>query len=146
MIDAIEKGRRPVCDIETGHLASNVSLLGMLSYKLGRSVEWNGEKERFDGDEADHVAAFVGELIGVSLAGDVGAAGQRLRAARSDPRLMVTQVRRAFERWLVQLPGIEVATMDGSRDRRWREAVADPGDGSDTRLLQRAGISGQVLV
>ncbi len=51
MLDAIEKKRRPVCDIEIGHLATNVSLLGMLSYKLGRSVKWNGEQERFDGDE-----------------------------------------------------------------------------------------------
>lgn len=51
LIEAIEKKRRPVCDIEVGHWASNVSLLGMLSLKLGRSVEWNGEKERFDNDE-----------------------------------------------------------------------------------------------
>jgi hypothetical protein len=50
MLDAIEQKRRPVCDIETGHLASNVSLLGMLSLKLGRSVKWNGELERFDDD------------------------------------------------------------------------------------------------
>lgn len=43
-IDAIEKKRRPVCDIEIGYLSTNVSLLGMLSHKLGRSIEWDGEK------------------------------------------------------------------------------------------------------
>jgi len=44
-IDAIENKRRPVCDIEDGHLATNISLLGMISHKLGRSIEWDGEKE-----------------------------------------------------------------------------------------------------
>ena len=52
MIVTIESKRRAVCDIEIGHLSTNVSLLGMLSYKLGRSVKWNGEKESFDDDEA----------------------------------------------------------------------------------------------
>lgn len=49
-IQSIEKKNRPVCDIENGHLATNISLLGMLSYKLGRSVEWDGEKEVVIGD------------------------------------------------------------------------------------------------
>lgn len=42
---SIEDGTRPVCDILHGHLATNISLLGMISYKLGRSIEWDGEKE-----------------------------------------------------------------------------------------------------
>lgn len=50
-MDSIENNRRPVCDIEKGHLATNMSLLGMLSYKLGRSVEWDGEKEMIVGDK-----------------------------------------------------------------------------------------------
>lgn len=44
-LQAVETGNRPVCDIENGHLATNISLLGMLSYKLGRSIEWDGSKE-----------------------------------------------------------------------------------------------------
>jgi predicted dehydrogenase len=44
-LDAIEHQRRPLSDIEHGHLASNISLLGMISYKLGRSLRWDGEKE-----------------------------------------------------------------------------------------------------
>jgi predicted dehydrogenase len=50
-IGAIESGKRPICDIEIGHLATNVSLLGMLSYKLGRSVRWDGNKELIEGDD-----------------------------------------------------------------------------------------------
>ncbi len=50
-IEAIETKRRPVCDIEIGHRSTTMSLLGMLSLKLGRSVEWDGEKERVVGDD-----------------------------------------------------------------------------------------------
>jgi predicted dehydrogenase len=49
-LDAIKTGRRPVCDIELIHRSTNMSLLGMLSLKLGRSVEWDGENERIVGD------------------------------------------------------------------------------------------------
>ena len=38
-VDAIETGRRPTCDVQIGHDATNMSLLGMLSMKLGRSVK-----------------------------------------------------------------------------------------------------------
>jgi predicted dehydrogenase len=51
-LDAIDRGRRPVCDIEEGHRSTNCSLLGMLSYKLGRSIEWDGAKEVIVGDPA----------------------------------------------------------------------------------------------
>jgi predicted dehydrogenase len=50
-IDSIESGRKPTCDIEIGHHATNASLLGMLSLKLGRSIQWDGEKERIPGDD-----------------------------------------------------------------------------------------------
>jgi len=49
-LSAIEIGSRPLCDIEAIHYSTNLSLLGMLSYKLGRSVTWNGEKEICLGD------------------------------------------------------------------------------------------------
>ena len=51
-LDALKTGRRPVSDIEEGHRASNCSLLGMISLKVGRSIEWDGEKERIVGDDA----------------------------------------------------------------------------------------------
>jgi predicted dehydrogenase len=50
-IAAIESGKRPTCDIEIGHNATNMSLLGMLSYKLGRSIEWDGATETVIGDD-----------------------------------------------------------------------------------------------
>ena len=49
-LNAIKTGKRPVSDVEEVHRSTNMSLLGMLSYKLGRSVKWNGEKEVVIGD------------------------------------------------------------------------------------------------
>jgi predicted dehydrogenase len=45
-LEAINQNKKPTCDIAVGHAASNLSLLGMLSYKLGRGVRWDGERER----------------------------------------------------------------------------------------------------
>ncbi len=44
-LKAVKTRSRPVCDIEIGHRSTNMSLLGMLSYKVGRSIKWDGEKE-----------------------------------------------------------------------------------------------------
>lgn len=41
---SVKSGTLPVCDIEIGHHSTNMSLLAMLSHKLGRSVQWDGEK------------------------------------------------------------------------------------------------------
>ena len=43
--DAIEKKRKPVADIESAHRSSCLPMLGMLSYKAGRSIQWDAEKE-----------------------------------------------------------------------------------------------------
>lgn len=50
LIDSIQKKRRPVCDIELGHRATTMALLGMLSWKLGRGVRWDAEKETIPND------------------------------------------------------------------------------------------------
>ena len=50
-LKCIKTGERPVCDIEHGHRATTLSLLGMLSMKLGRSLRWDGENERVIDDE-----------------------------------------------------------------------------------------------
>ena len=47
---AIQTGSRPVSDIEEIYRSTNCSLLGMLSYKLGRSIQWDGQKEEIIGD------------------------------------------------------------------------------------------------
>ena len=49
-MECIKTGKRAVCDIEIGYLSTNVSLLGMLSLKIGRSVRWDGRKEQIVGD------------------------------------------------------------------------------------------------
>lgn len=55
-IEAIRLRKRPTCDIEIGHQATNLSLLGMLSYKLGRSIQWDGVKEQIiDDPEANRL-------------------------------------------------------------------------------------------
>ena len=49
---SIAQKRRPVCDIEIGHRSTNMSLLGMISAKAGRSITWDPEKEMIPDDEA----------------------------------------------------------------------------------------------
>lgn len=51
-LQCIKTGARPISDIEEGHLSTNCSLLGMMSFKLGRSLQWDAAKERVVGDEA----------------------------------------------------------------------------------------------
>jgi len=50
-LDAIANKRRPVCDIEIGHRSTTLALLGMLSMKLGRSVQWDPEKQTIIADD-----------------------------------------------------------------------------------------------
>jgi predicted dehydrogenase len=49
-VQAIETGRKPIADIESAHRSSCLPMLGMLSWKLGRSIQWDAEKEEIMGD------------------------------------------------------------------------------------------------
>ena len=49
-LSSIKTKSLPICDIEIGQRSTNMSLLGMLSWKLGRSVEWDGEKGSIKND------------------------------------------------------------------------------------------------
>jgi predicted dehydrogenase len=49
-LESIKAGRRPVCDIEIGPRSTSMSLLGMLSLKLGRDIQWDGDAEQVPGD------------------------------------------------------------------------------------------------
>jgi predicted dehydrogenase len=49
-LQSIKTNKLPICDIEIGQRSTNMSLLGMLSWKLGRSVEWNGENGLIEND------------------------------------------------------------------------------------------------
>jgi predicted dehydrogenase len=53
-LNAIRTGTKPVSDIGEVHLSTNMALLGMLSMKQGRSLQWDGEKERIIGDDASN--------------------------------------------------------------------------------------------
>ena len=49
-IEAIESKRKPVADIEEAHRSSCLPMLGMLSWKAGRSIQWDAAKEQIIGD------------------------------------------------------------------------------------------------
>ncbi len=50
-IKAIKTDSKPAADIENSHYATTMSLLAIMSYKLRRSIDWNGEKQMIVGDE-----------------------------------------------------------------------------------------------
>jgi predicted dehydrogenase len=50
LIEAIEKKRKPVADIDSAHRSSCLPMLGMLSWKAGRSIQWDADKEQIMGD------------------------------------------------------------------------------------------------
>ena len=47
---AIKTGRKSCMDIEAGHQAAVMCILGNLSFLLGRKLFWDGEKQEFIGD------------------------------------------------------------------------------------------------
>ncbi len=49
--EAIRTGRPPIMDIESAHRAGTLCILGNLSYRLGRTLQWDGANERVIGDE-----------------------------------------------------------------------------------------------
>ncbi len=49
-INAINKGTKPAADILNSHYATNMSLLGIMSYKLGRSLQWDSHNQLVEND------------------------------------------------------------------------------------------------
>lgn len=49
-MDSIDRHRNPVSDIEAAHRSSVLPLLGMISWRLGRSIEWDGSSEQVVSD------------------------------------------------------------------------------------------------
>ena len=45
LLQSIKTGKLPHADIENGRQATNMCMLGMVSEKLGRSINWNHEKD-----------------------------------------------------------------------------------------------------
>ena len=50
ILDAIEGKGKGLANIEIAHRSSVLPLLGMLSWRLGRSINWDGAKEQIAGD------------------------------------------------------------------------------------------------
>ncbi len=49
-IQSIEQKKKPIADIESAHYSSCLPMLGMLSWKAGRSIQWDAAKEEIIGD------------------------------------------------------------------------------------------------
>lgn len=49
-LDAIKTRKPPICDVEVGHRTATVCNIGNIAYQLGRTLEWNPEKEKFNKD------------------------------------------------------------------------------------------------
>lgn len=49
-IDAMKTRKPPICDVEVGHRTATVCNIGNIAYQLGRTLEWNPEKEKFRKD------------------------------------------------------------------------------------------------
>jgi hypothetical protein len=51
-IAALRSGNREdlTCDIEVGHMSTALPHLGNISYRLGRDLTFDGQKEKFVGD------------------------------------------------------------------------------------------------
>lgn len=49
-LDCMKTRQKPNCDIETGAHIARFSQMGNIAFKLGRKVEWDGEKQEFKND------------------------------------------------------------------------------------------------
>jgi len=50
-LHSIDQKELPVANLEVAHRSSVLPLLGMVSWRVGRSIEWDGAKEQIVGDE-----------------------------------------------------------------------------------------------
>ncbi|HAM74006.1 MAG TPA: oxidoreductase [Verrucomicrobiales bacterium] len=49
-LEAIDQRRAPVAGIEQAHRSNILPLLGMISWRVGRSIQWDGTREQIVGD------------------------------------------------------------------------------------------------
>jgi hypothetical protein len=50
--EAIKTGKKPIMDIESSHRIATMCILANISYRIGRPIEWDGERQRIIDDEA----------------------------------------------------------------------------------------------
>ncbi|GGM80091.1 oxidoreductase [Dyadobacter beijingensis] len=60
-LNAIRTRKPPICDVETGHRTASVCNIGNIAYGLGRSLQWDPQKEQFKGDKK------ANELLGRAM-------------------------------------------------------------------------------
>ena len=65
-VDVIRNGGELVCPVETGHRTASVCTLANITYRLGRSLHWDPESERFADDETAN--RLLGDAYRTSLA------------------------------------------------------------------------------
>lgn len=49
-LEAIRDGKRPSCDIETGHVSSSLTHLGNIAWRVDRKLRWEAGTQSFAGD------------------------------------------------------------------------------------------------
>ncbi|MFB3788608.1 MAG: Gfo/Idh/MocA family protein [bacterium] len=60
-LDCIKTREKPLMDIEAGYRVAVLCILGNISYRLGRKLEWDAEKEQvINDDEANRFLKLVG--------------------------------------------------------------------------------------
>jgi len=60
-LDCVKTREKPVMDIEAGYRVAVLCILGNISYRLGRKLEWDAEKEQvINDDEANRFLKLVG--------------------------------------------------------------------------------------
>jgi hypothetical protein len=50
-LECMRSRQKPLCDVETGHRVAITCNLANLSLRLGRSIQWDPEKEQVVGDK-----------------------------------------------------------------------------------------------
>ena len=54
---AIKNRTKPICDVEVGHRTASVCNIANIAYQLGRTLDWDPEKEEFKNDpEANNLS------------------------------------------------------------------------------------------
>jgi hypothetical protein len=52
-LECMRSRKDPICDVETGHRSATVCHLGAIALRTGKKLAWDGESERFTGQDAE---------------------------------------------------------------------------------------------
>ncbi len=57
--DCVKSRKAPICDVETGHRSATMCHLGAISMRIGKTLTWDAEAEKFTGAHAAEANAHV---------------------------------------------------------------------------------------